>query len=184
MVPNASMRGERMDSPARDGNDPETKRLEYQLDFLRLEYQVINQAIGRFDDVTQATKNWAVVIWAGGLALLLGAAEMRRYILVTAVLPLVFWFIDAQWRRIQRSFVFRLELISRFLNGDDLLESLRPKKVINLRLVDHRARAERHTDEYLEFTTMKRTWRFKEVGVFYLGLSLVSIMVALVLACV
>ena len=159
-------------------NDP---ALKYQLEFLKLEFGVINESIGRIDATTQGTKNWAVIIWAGSLGIALGKTELRPYIPLTAILPLLFWYIDAQWRRIQRSFIFRIRRISEFLNGPGLAQAVSTGRLTDFTVLDPRATKDRDTDEYRNFTSIRRTLRFKEVGPFYLGLVGISIITALLL---
>ena len=48
----------------------EDRAFQFQLDFLRREFESINGVIGRIDGTTQGTKNWAVAVWAGAVALL------------------------------------------------------------------------------------------------------------------
>src|SRR5438128_668129 len=107
------------DQPRRD-----RRSLEYQLDFLKLEFNAINEAIRRIDQTTQGTKNWAIGVWAGSMGLSLAHADLRNYVPLTAIVPLMFWFIDAYWRHIQRTMIFRIQLISEFLNGPDLSRSI------------------------------------------------------------
>src|SRR6185369_103858 len=109
-------------------NDPNDS-FQYQLEFLKLEFDTINKSIERIDGMTQTIKNWAVGAWAGSIALLFNA-KRPDLIGLTAVLPLVFWFVDAWWRRIQRSFIFRSNKISEFLNGNQLQESFRERRLV------------------------------------------------------
>ena len=157
---------------------PEDRALDYQLDFIKLEFGAINEAIARIDQTTQGTKNWAVIVWAGSIAIALGNKDLRSFVALTSAVPLLFWFIDAQWRRIQRSFIFRSRTIAAFLNGPDLVESMRQRKVVGLFLLDPRATREHDSEAYRRFTSFRRTFRFKEVGPFYFGLVAISVIVA------
>lgn len=154
--------------------DPRSQSFNYQLEFLKLEYGAINEIIKRIDEMTQKNKDWAVLIWAGSISLIISQENLRRYILLTAVLPLLFWFLDAWWRRIQRTCIFRIQKISEFLNGDNLVESFQQKKLVNFHVLDPRGQQYRNTPEYKDFIGILRTMRFKEVGVFYLGLVFIS----------
>jgi hypothetical protein len=167
-----------MDERGKPAGDDDSPVLKCQLDFLKLEFEAINKAIERLDETTQATKNWAVVLWAGSLGVALGKPEMHPYIPITAALPLLFWFIDAQWRRIQRSFIFRSHRISDFLNGPALTKSIENGRLTDFIVLDLRAGSLRNTPEYRDFTSIRRTCRFKEVGPFYVGLALISLLVA------
>ena len=138
-------------------------------------------SIGRIDETTQGTKNWAVIVWAGSLGIALGNRDLRGYVGLTAAVPMLFWYIDAQWRRIQRRFIFRIRKIAEFLNGQSLVDSMKGHHVVGISLLDPRATNERNTEESRQFTSIWRTLRFNEVGPFYLGLAAISIIVARVL---
>ena len=152
--------------------------LAYQLDFLKLEFEAVNQAIRRIDETTQGTKNWGVIVWAGSVWLALSAPELRPYLLVTAATPLPFWFVDAYWRHVQRTFIFRNQVISDFLNGPGLAASFESGRLQGLWLLDPRAEKVKETESYRRFTRLRHTWRYQEVGPFYGGLVLISILIA------
>ncbi len=147
----------------------------YQLDFLKLEFQHINDAIGRIDETTAKVKNWAIVTWAGSLGLALKDPQLRPFLWLTALLPLLFFFVDAWWRRIQRSFIFRIQKMAEFLNGNNLMDSFRERQVKRIYILDPRAKQWSKSKEYESFTSVFRTMRFNEVAAFYLGLSLLSV---------
>jgi len=149
----------------------------YQLDFLKLEFAANNVTIGRIDEITSKLKNWAILTWAGSITLTLGHLELRKYLGVTAVLPLPFFFVESWMRRIQRSFIFRINKISDFLNDGRLQRSFQERKLVDFRVVDPRATQHRATHEYKRFTTLWGTMAFREVAAFYLGLSLLSIVI-------
>jgi hypothetical protein len=150
-----------------------------QLEFLKVELETVNSAIERLDGTTQATKNWAVGIWAGSIALLLDK-NLPQYVVFSAALPIVFWVVDAWWRRIQRSFIFRSNKISEFLNSDHLHESFAQRKLVGFTLLDPRGWQYSNSAEYWEFIRVRRTLWFKSVAVFYLGLMGLSVIVWLV----
>jgi hypothetical protein len=157
----------------------EKDALDLQLEFLKIELETVNSAIERIDGTTQATKNWAVGIWAGSMALLLDK-DLPQYVGFSAVLPIVFWVVDAWWRRIQRSFIFRSNKISEFLNSDQLRESFAQRKLVGFTLLDPRGWQYAKSSEYWDFIRVRRTIWFKSVSVFYLGLMGLSLVVWLV----
>jgi hypothetical protein len=158
-------------APAPDARDD---AFAYQLDFLKLEFEHVTEAIGRIDDTTAKVKNWAIVTWVGSVGLVLGQPQFHPILWFTGVVPLLFFFVDAWWRSIQRSFIFRVQVISTFLNGDHLRESFRHRQLKGFVVLDPRAQQMAKSPEYRAFTSVFRTLRFKEVAAFYLGLSLVS----------
>jgi hypothetical protein len=148
----------------------------YQMELLKLELETINEVIARIDGTTQAVKNWAVVVWAGSIAIALDK-DLRTYVGFTAALPLLFWFVDAWWRRIQRHFIFRSHRIADFLNSPDLYESFEKKALVGFRLWDPKGVQYKHQAEARAFFSVFRTLRFRDVGAFYLGLSVLSLIV-------
>jgi hypothetical protein len=150
----------------------------FQLEFLKLEFQAISDIIGRIDNMTEAIKKWTIALWAGSIALAIGN-DLKEYVILSVVFPPLFWFIDGWRRRVQRSFIFRRLKISEFLNGENLTKSFGANRLVNFRLLDPRASQYRDTHEYREFTKITYTMRFKEVGVFYSGLMLLSVALGL-----
>src|ERR1700730_16809976 len=137
-------------------NDPQARAFAYQLEFLKLEFGSINEIIKRIDEMTQRNKDWAVLIWTGSISLAISQPSLRRYVWLTAVLPLLFWFLDAWWRRIQRSCIFRIQKISEFLNGPDLVLSFQQQRLVDFHLLDPRSRRYRETEEFKDFVGMLR----------------------------
>lgn len=156
-----------------------TALFKYQLDWLKIEIELIDRAIERFDKITQATKNWAIVTWAGSIALTLGQTDLRRFIIITAVLPLIFWSIDGWWRYYQRRSIFRLRKISEFLNDARLVKSFNQQKLVEFTVLDPTGRQYYSTPEFKSFTRVRRIIRFKEVSFFYGSLALLSIALGL-----
>ncbi len=61
-------------APALDARD---EAFAYQLEFLKLEFGHINDAIGRIDETTAKVKDWAIVTWAGSVGLVLGQQQLH-----------------------------------------------------------------------------------------------------------
>src|SRR5271165_7184445 len=162
-----------------DSFDPESQAINYQLDFLKLEHQSINELIKRIDEITQTIKNWTVLIWAGSLSLALGQAKFRPFIFLTAILPIPFWFVDGWWRRIQRSCIFRSHKISAFLNGPNLAESVLQRKLVDFKVLDVRGVQYKNDDDFKAFISVRHTLFYKEVGGFYGALILLSLLLGI-----
>ena len=154
---------------------PQMEALKYQLDLLKMEIETANEIIGRMDEITQTTKNWAIVTWAGSFALALREQTLRPYIVLTAVLPLLFWYIDAHWRHLQARSIFRLAKISEFLNDERLVKSFEQKHLVGFTVFDPTGRQYKGSDEYKKATSVRRTMRYVEIRVFYLVLALISL---------
>lgn len=169
------MRKHSVKQPEHETTNPEIEALQYQLEFLKMEVETINEVVGRIDEITQTTKNWSVITWAGGIALGLGEPTLRPYIAFTAILPMLFWYIDAHWRSLQRRSTFRIARISEFLNSEELIESYKQKKLIGFTVLDPTGRQYRKDKEYKNFYSIRRTLGFPEVRSFYASLVLISL---------
>ena len=139
----------------------------FQLEILKMEIQTIDGIVGRMDEITQTTKNWAVITWAGGLAAVLGSSDLRKYAVLTAILPLVFWYTDAQWRRLQRRSTFRSAKIREFLNSPALQESFAAGKLVGFIVHDPIGRQHKGADGYSSWVSMRKTLQYKEIAVFH-----------------
>jgi hypothetical protein len=146
---------------------PQRDAFLYQLELLKMEIQTIDGIVGRMDEITQATKNWAILTWAGGLAAVLGSSELRNYAILTAVLPLVFWYTDAQWRRLQRRSTFRAAKIREFLNSPALHESFATSTLVDFTVHDPIGWQYKGSEEYRKWVSMWKTLRYGEIAGFY-----------------
>ena len=151
-----------------------TSTLSYQLEMLKLEIETINGIVDRIDGITQTTKNWAVVTWAGGLGLALQHQELRRFVILTAALPLLFWYIDAVWRRLQARSTYRIAKIREFLNDERLSRSFSLGRLCDFSVLDPVGTQYKGTAEYEQHVRLGRTLRYREIRVFYLVPALLS----------
>jgi hypothetical protein len=161
--------------PAREVSDPQIAALNYQLELLKMEIDTIEHIIARMDEMTQTTKNWAVVTWAGSIAIALGQPDLRRYTILTAILPFLFWYIDAYIRRLQARSSFRMARIGEFLNDERLVKSFEQRRLIGFTVLDPTGQQYKGTSEYKKYASIWRTLRFREVMVFYLVLVVVGL---------
>jgi len=157
----------------------DSRALSYQLDFLKTEIEIVNGLIDRMDGTAQTTKNWAIVTWSGAVGLALREEQLRPFIVLTALLPILFWYIDAVWRHLQRRSTYRLIKIRDFLNGEELLQSLELGRLEGFLVLDPVGRQYRGTPEYERHVSLWRTLRFPEVAVFYAVPALVSVILGI-----
>lgn len=155
------------------------KCLDFQLELLKDEIQTINGVIGRMDTITQATKNWSIVTWLGSIGFMLGNAEAKPLIAATAILPLIFWIIDATWRRLQKRSVYRAKKITEFINDGRLLASFEKTEIQNFTVLDPIGHSHKQEAEYQSYVTMKNTLFFREVWVIYWSLAFISLILGI-----
>ena len=153
----------------------EAQCLQFQLELLREELKVIDNTIARLDNHTQMTKNWAVVTWVASVGAILSKAELRPFLGLTAMLPLMFWFIDGNWRRLQKRSAYRAKVISQFINDGRLLQSFREQKVVDFYIFDPIGSQHKNDAGYLFSVSLRRALMFKSVWIIYWALTAISI---------
>jgi hypothetical protein len=156
-------------------SDAGKESFQYQMELLKMEIEAIDNIVARLDGMAQATKNWTISIWTGSLYILLSQPELRKYILITAVSPFLFWSIDAMFRRLQRRSIYRAQKIKEFVNSPKLTESYENNQLIDFIVYDTTGTQYKGTKEYRAFISLSNTFRFPEVGVFYFVLIAISI---------
>ncbi len=80
--------------------------------------------------MTQAIKNWSVVVWGGSIAVLLGVQELRQFVILTGLVVLPFWISEGRWRSYIERFIHRQNKISDFLNSEDFIQSFKARRWI------------------------------------------------------
>jgi len=160
--------------------DPKLEAFKYQIEFLKLEFNCINEIIARMDEMAQATKNWAIVTWAGSIAIVLGQPDLRKFVVFTSILPFLFWFIDAFLRHLQRRSTYRTKVISNFLNNNSLQQSFENQQLTDFIVLDPTAIHNRNEESYKEYTSVWRALNFDEVKYFYLGLVGLSMVLGII----
>ena len=156
-------------------SDAEEQALAYQLHLLEGEIENINTTIARMDEMAQASKNWAISIWTGSIAIMLSQSELREYILVSAIPPFLFWYLDAYFRRLQTRSIYRTQKIREFLNSTKLSKSFQENKLVDFIILDPTGTQYKGEEEYEKLVSMKRTMKFREVRSFYITLILISL---------
>ncbi len=166
---------QRRRKPGTKAADARKEAFQYQLELLKMEVQSIDNIIARLDGMAQATKNWAIGIWTGSIAITLSQPELRKFVIVSAVTPILFWYVDGYFRRLQTRSIFRSRKISEFLNSESLVKSFEQNGLVDLIVFDTTGVQYRGTQEYKEFASLRRTLNFREVRDFYWVLILISI---------
>jgi len=147
----------------------------YLLNLLAKEIDLINNTIDRIDGITQAVKNWAIVTWAGSITVFLGEVDLRPYLLLTMVLPLLFWFSDARWRYLQKRSIVRQQKIAEFLNSEEFKESFETRSLENFYILDLVGKGHQRDADYQKSVNLKKIFFYKELSWFYGGLMLLSL---------
>lgn len=147
--------------------NPLQQSFQFQLECLKLEVETINQTIERIDNTTNTFKSLSFTIWITIVSLVI-ANNYKSYILMTLLIPLAFWYLDARWRRLQRQFIFRSRKIAEFVNSPRLTESFTQNRLVDFNVMDPRGVQYKNNQEYQKFASIWQTARFRSVSTFYL----------------
>jgi hypothetical protein len=160
----------------------ENHAFEFQLEMFKKEIDTINQTISRFDEHARATRNWALVTWAGSIALILRDTTLHSYIYFTAFVPILFWLVDARWTSSLRKFLYRQDKINEFLNSADYQKSFEKKTLVGFTLYDPSGSQYKHTKEFRKYINIFRSaTKYLEVSAFYIGMIILSIGISILL---
>ena len=153
----------------------EAKRLvDIQLEMLNVELDHISGTIRQHDEITKSIKNWAVVTWTASVGLSLKETNLHTFIWMTAIVPIVFWIVDGSFRRIQRSFISRIQEISDYVNSSNFRMAFEQGTPLEFPLLLMR----RKTDDFAD--TLLGTMLFRSVSLLYVGLALCSVAIWLI----
>ena len=158
-------------------NTTKERAFAYRLRILEKEIDNIEHGIARFDEQARATRNWTVLIWTGATtAIVSQLPEFRRFVGVTAFIPLLFWLVDARWTFLLRAFVYRQDKIAEFLNSADLVASFQQQELVNFKILDARAKQHRNEPEFKRRVNYRRAFlSYRELIFFYGSLILISL---------
>ena len=157
------------------------KLLEFQLDLLKWELESVSNTIRQIDSMSNSVKNWAVIAWGCALGLAFYQPSFHPYIWVTCFLPMIFWLVDARWRKVQSKAIYRAQKISDYLNSGNLKTSFEVGSLQNFVLYDPMAAKCRQRD-FQAFTSLRRILGFGSVSWLYAGLSAFSLLIHVILS--
>ena len=88
------------------------------LDLVKEEYFHLQKIVEDFDQRGLTIKGWSVTVSLAGVAAAL-TQKQPALLLLAAFTAVLFWLIEAIWKRSQLAYYFRLETIESFLNGEN-----------------------------------------------------------------
>lgn len=138
--------------------------LEKQFDLLTQELQLIDGAIRQHDEIPKGIKNWAIVTWTASIGVCLSQEGLTDFLWVTTFSPVLFWLVDATFRRIQRTFITRSQEISAFINSQEFREALLDGNPLQFDLLTLRVHPEDWEKQWLQ------TLFFRSIWLLYFGL--------------
>lgn len=149
--------------------------LEHQTKLLYKELELIDSAIRQIDDITKGIKNWAIITWTASMGVVLASEDLKQFVFLTAVIPFLFWIVDASYRRVQRQFIARNRDISDFVNSENFRNCIKEDNPLNFPLLKMRLKP-RHWS-YSFFGVMM----FRTIGLLYVGLIVISVLIWVIL---
>lgn len=149
---------------------PPNALLTFQLDCLKAEIDLVDKVITRMETITQNTKYWAVLIWAGTIAVLIGQDNLRSFAYLAAAPIAILWIIDAYWLHLHRGAFVRQRKIAEFLNNGGLRECIDRGSLSAFRLLDPYGEQYKGTTEHAAATSVWRIMLYAELIWLYGGL--------------
>ena len=147
----------------------------FQQDILKQEIDIIDKTIARIDMIQQSMKNWTIAIWGGSLTLIVHYID-RSYpmILLTAIIPLLFGYIDVVWKRQILKVSYRQKKISDFISGFNDDNEFRILDPIGSSYISSKDKL-----DFEKHTSFKKAIWYKADGLFYLSLFSISIILGI-----
>lgn len=139
--------------------------LQFQLNIFMKEIDLIDNTIGRLDELALRNRNWSTTLWAGLVVVILQQDLAKNFLLVALVIPLLFWLIDVQWKVALLKCSRRQAVISNFLNSPALQDSFETGQVSSIKLLDptgSRLTLEKSKRHYLSQALL-----YKDTPIFY-----------------
>jgi hypothetical protein len=154
--------------------------LQYQLEMLKIEVEVVNATIRQMDDISKSLKEWSITVWAAALGGALVTPDLKPYAFATAAIPILFWLVDSYHHVVQRRFIWRSLRIMDFLNDERLPQSFQEGRFVGFTVMDIASRRDR-SGGLGSFASWPRVLLFRTMSLMYVGLAFVSLGVWVVL---
>ena len=160
-----------------------SKTFDAQFELLKMELDHVNKAIAQQDEITKSIKNWSIVTWTASVGLAVSQPRLHHFLWLTAVIPFLFWFVDASFRRIQRSFIVRVKDIADHVNSESFRNSAATGAPIDFPLLQMRSRKKYEMSDWNNWrkTHLIGVMSFRSVSFLYLGLIIVSVVMWFIL---
>jgi hypothetical protein len=166
-------------APAEQGRLNRHDRIvDAQLMLLKEEIIQLNMSVRQIDEITKSLKGWTILASMTSLGFFLRETALHNFLWVTATGPVLLWFIDLSYRRIQRRMIFRLRRIGRF-SINDLAELFSSDGKLRIGLLDALAEDSADDLEAKRFSSFRTVANFETVTVLYAGLVIVAVVLQL-----
>jgi hypothetical protein len=153
----------------------------YRLECLKQEISQIDGVIGRLETYSQNARNFAAVLWIGSLTILSGQDSLKPFVFATAIIPVLFWIIDARWIHLAKGPITKYQAISEFVNSGQLETAILSGSIEGFQVLDVMGRQHHSDQSYQRRTKMWRVLTYRTLYLYYGLMISISIMIALVL---
>lgn len=149
---------------------------ELQWEILLKEIDINKSTIEQMHEFGQKIKNWTILIWSMAISGSLTNEKYIKYSIFIIAIPLLFWFVESAYRKIQSKFIYRMTEIKEFVNSDSLVISKTKGQFENFQLLDLLG-SNTKSKKYLKITSFKSIIFFKSLYIFYGSLSLFTVII-------
>ena len=105
-------------------------------EILLKELDLIDSTISRLDSQIQNSKNVCIILWTAWIGWFITIASMKNLVVVSVIFPVLFWFMDFNWRKALLTATKRQLRISIFFNAVDIKQRLNDAETGNFPLLD------------------------------------------------
>ncbi|MCS6880722.1 MAG: hypothetical protein RMK84_11420 [Oscillochloridaceae bacterium] len=169
-----------LDHHAKPISEAQKQSFAFQIECLKMEIDILERSISRRETISQSVKNFAIVSWGAALTVMIGQSDLRKYVIITVILPIMFWLVDAWWLYLYRGDSFRFRKIEQFVNSPDLELSYSQKRLANFTVLDTSGKQYRNTKEYKRFVNFGKILFFREMLFLYGGLVTFSLVIGII----
>ena len=165
-------------------NSPSKELFSFKLELLKKEIDIITSVIGRYDDILFRIKSWTITLWIAVIGW--GLYNTSMIILLLAIfIPIIFCFIEVEFKRIQRQYTYRAQKLEKFFRDNKKMKEAFKKKDIpenpgvydpNAHAIGKLADLEK---DYKKKTSRLRIIGFPNVNLFYLSMLILTIVALL-----
>lgn len=148
---------------------------DYRYEILLKEMETLQANIRGFNQILFRIKGWAVTVFSGFI--FFGVKESEPILFfVGSMSVILFWVLDAIYKKFQRKFIVRHNRIEHFLRTDEFSKALEKRSFHGFHIPDFSGRfsVKNHTEK----TTIKKAAFYWHTSLLYIAMLLLSMLVA------
>lgn len=152
----------------------------FKLELLKKEIDLINSVIARYDGILFRIKGWTITLWLPIVGWGIHGKSIPIFLLALFI-PIIFCFIELEFKKIQRQYIFRGNKLEKFFRDNEKLKKAFVEQDIpeNPGVYDPNAHAigqlKELSKEYKKKTSYLTILGFRNVYVFYLAMFILTI---------